>query len=344
MKGSVTLAEIRQQPDLWPSTLDRVAHRTFNAPPLVTGAGTSAFAAAAIAAAWPGAQAIPATDLLLDPDPPFDRHGLLISLSRSGNSSETVAVIAKVRRHYPRIHHLVITCNPHGHMAEMIGVDRIQLDPRTNDQSLVMTSSFSNLVLAGLGLTGSVHLVQACREISRRAQHILPELEAQAARIAKTAPRRVCVLASPPLQSLARETALKILEMTAGQIVPMPETFLGLRHGPMSFLDRDTLTVCFLSSGLHLVHYERDLMAELRAKKLGRIIAISPASLDPALYDETVPSLAPELPDSFRTPFDMLFPQLLAYYLSTSAGVDPDDPSPAGVITRVVEGVRIYEH
>lgn len=344
MKGSVTLAEIRQQPDLWPSTLDRVAHRTLSAAPLLTGAGTSAFAASAIAAAWPGARATPATDLLLDPDPPVDQHGLLISLSRSGNSSESVAVIGKIRRHYPHIHHLVITCNPHGHLAEMIGVDRIQLDARTNDQSLVMTSSFSNLVLAGLGLTGSLHLAQACREISRRAQDLLPELEKQAGRIAETVPRRVCVLGSPPLQPLARETALKILEMTAGQIIPMSETFLGLRHGPMSFLDHDTLVVCFLSRELHLLHYERDLIAELRTKKLGRIIAISPAALDSALCDEIVPSLAPELPDSFRTPFDILFPQLLAFRLSTAVGVDPDDPSPAGVITRVVEGVRIYEN
>ncbi|HWF46935.1 MAG TPA: hypothetical protein VG168_08020, partial [Bryobacteraceae bacterium] len=61
-------------------------------------------------------------------------------------------------------------------------------------------------------------------------------------------------------------------------------------------------------------------------------------------YDHAILSLAPELPDSLRTPFDILFPQLLAYSLTLAIGADPDNPSPAGVITRVVEGVRIYEN
>ena len=344
MYSSVTLSEIRSQPELWPGTLDRVAHRSVAIAPLITGAGTSAYAAATIAAAWPGAHAVPATDLLIDPEPPLNPQGLLISLSRSGNSSESVAVIAKMRRHYPHVKHLLITCNPQGHMAGMIGVDHIQLDPRTNDQSLVMTSSFSNLVLAGMGLTGFARLFQSCREIARRAEGCLFEFEIQAERIAQLKPQRACILASPPLFPLAREAALKILEMTAGRVVPMAETFLGLRHGPMSFLDRDTLTLCLLSSNPHIHPYEIDLIAELRAKNLGRIVALAPSHLDAALYDELVISIAPELPDVFRTPFDILFPQLLAYALTLMAGGDPDNPSPAGVIRRVVEGVRIYEN
>jgi tagatose-6-phosphate ketose/aldose isomerase len=132
--------------------------------------------------------------------------------------------------------------------------------------------------------------------------------------------------------------------MTAGQIVSMPETFLGLRHGPMSFLDREALVVCFLSSDPQVNRYERDLLAELRAKNLGRILVITPVDLDSTLYDHMVLSLAPELPDALRTPFDILFPQLLAYWLTLAIGADPDNPSPAAVITRVVEGVRIYEN
>jgi len=49
------------------------------------------------------------------------------------------------------------------------------------------------------------------------------------------------------------------------------------------------------------------------------------------------------MPDSLRTPFEIVFPQLLAYHLSLRADLNPDDPSPNGVINRVVQGVRIYE-
>src|SRR6185436_19022661 len=35
----------------------------------------------------------------------------------------------------------------------------------------------------------------------------------------------------------ARESALKLLEMTGGKVASMAETYLGLRHGPMSFIN-----------------------------------------------------------------------------------------------------------
>jgi tagatose-6-phosphate ketose/aldose isomerase len=46
--------------------------------------------------------------------------------------------------------------------------------------------------------------------------------------------------------------------------------------------------------------------------------------------------------DGFRPPLDVMVAQLLALRLSLALGLDPDNPSPRGVISRVVEGVRIY--
>jgi tagatose-6-phosphate ketose/aldose isomerase len=52
--------------------------------------------------------------------------------------------------------------------------------------------------------------------------------------------------------------------------------------------------------------------------------------------------VAPETDDALRTPFEILGPQLLGYHLSLRIGLNPDNPSPDGVINRVVSGVRIY--
>ena len=53
----------------------------------------------------------------------------------------------------PLCRHLVITCNADGRLATRYDDDprvaTIVLDERTNDKSLVMTSSFTNMVLAG---------------------------------------------------------------------------------------------------------------------------------------------------------------------------------------------------
>jgi tagatose-6-phosphate ketose/aldose isomerase len=346
--GPITHAEILQQPELWPATLELVKRRAFDpssleGPVVITGAGTSAYAALAIAESWRTARAVPTTDLLLDARPFFEKNGLLISLARSGDSPESVAAIEKVQRSFPAVKHLAITCNPEGKLASANGVDVLMLDERTNDRSLAMTSSFSNIVLAGTALQHGDRLRSKISTICDRVSSAFASLEKHACEIASLSPLRVAILGSRSLYGAAREASLKILEMTAGQTIAIPETFLGLRHGPMSFLRSDALVVCLLSSDSSIRRYEEDLIEELRAKRLGHIVAIGPEESSKRLFDNFIPANAPELPDMLRTPFEIVFPQLLAYHLSLNAGLNPDNPSPDGVITRVVKGFRIHE-
>jgi len=348
--GFLTHAEIFQQPDLWPDTLERVERFLDRGDPLpsdnrsvITGAGSSAYAALAIEAALPGARAVPSTDLVTDVKTYFEPQGVLVSLARSGNSPESVAAINRVRRFYPQVRHLAITCNAEGRLAQDPAVTAIVLDPRTNDRSLAMTSSFSSMVLAGLCLKRAGEIARALPGICARVKKNLADLEVRAQAIARDGVTRVVVLAPAPLMGWAHEASLKILEMSAGRIPVLAETHLGLRHGPMSFLRPETLVVSLMSSDTLRRRYEKDLLAELRAKKLGRIVGITANEAHSDLYDQTVPAMAPELPDDLRTPFEIVFPQLLAYHLSLHENLNPDNPSPGGVITRVVQGVRIYE-
>lgn len=352
--GSLTYREIFQQPELWLTTLEVVNNAGWTPPPaetpvIITGAGTSAYAAAAIAASWANARAVPTTDLLTESvqqlevrSPGFSKTGVLISLGRSGDSPESVAVVQQIQRSCPRVEHLAITCNAHGHLANSAGVKAIVLDPRTNDRSLAMTSSFSNLVLAGLCLHQSDQFGHSLGPISSGMEARLPHFDTEASSLASRAPDRVVILASGALQALAREASLKILEMTAGRTVTLAETFLGLRHGPMSFLTPETLVLCCLSSSVEARRYEKDLLAELRHKGLGYIVAIASAP-DDTLFDTWIEAGAPNLDDALRVPFEIPFAQLFAYHLSVNAGLDPDNPSPMGAITRVVEKFRIYD-
>ncbi|MEK7405895.1 MAG: tagatose-6-phosphate ketose isomerase [Acidobacteriota bacterium] len=339
--GHLTHAEIFQQPETWPETAARVRRTALSGTEgaVLTGAGTSFFAALAVEPAWPGARAVPSTELFLDPRRYLSGPGPVVSFARSGDSPESIAVVEKL----PGARHIALTCNPEGRLARWPGVEAILLDPRSNDRSLVMTSSFSNLVLAGLCLARPEEMDAALPLMCAEARAALPALEAAARLLAQNPPARVLVLASPALAGAAREAWLKILEMTAGRVVPLAETYLGLRHGPMSFLEAETLVICFVSSDPALRRYELDLVRELRAKKLGRLVAIAPPGVDGGLFDQVLATRASALPDCLRTPADIVFPQLLAYHLSLRVGLDPDSPSPGRVITRVVEGVRIYE-
>jgi tagatose-6-phosphate ketose/aldose isomerase len=120
------------------------------------------------------------------------------------------------------------------------------------------------------------------------------------------------------------------------------ETYLGLRHGPISFVKADTLVLCLLSRDPVRRLYEVDLIRELRAKELGVLVGIAdPEGLD-GLFDEIIPAALPQASDTLRTPYEIMAPQLLGYHLSLCVGMNPDNPSPNGVMSRVVQGFMIH--
>jgi len=346
-----TLQEILQQPLLWPTTVARVrsaseqmnlSSRLSGAQVLLTGAGSSAYAAAAAASAWPRAIAVPTTDLLIDAERYLLDVGAVISLARSGESPESAAVAERVRVLCPEILQLAVTCNDKSRLGQS-GLDGlIALDPRTNDRSLVMTGSFSNLVLAGLCLAQPRAAAQNSDRASERAQTLLPVIDKECRRIAAGVRDRIVILSSSPLLGWGREAGLKILEMTAGRFPVVIETYLGLRHGPMSFLRKDTLVLCLLSNDPTRRLYELDLIRELRSKRIGYSVVIAGADEDGSGFDDVIPAVLPDAPDDLRTPFEILIPQLLGYHLSLRIGLNPDNPSPEGVINRVVQGVKIH--
>jgi tagatose-6-phosphate ketose/aldose isomerase len=346
-----TLQEIFQQSLLWPTTVARVraASGQLNldfkkARVLLTGAGSSAYAASAVASAWPRAVAIPTTDLLIDPERYLGDVDAVISLARSGNSPESAAVVERVRALRPNILQLAITCNQESSLVQSGLNGLIVLDPRTNDRSLVMTGSFSNLVLAGLSLAQPQIAARTADLATERAKSLLPVIDKECHRIAARVRDRIVVLSSSPLLGWAREAGLKILEMTGGHFPVVTETYLGLRHGPMSFLREDTLVLCLLSSDPVRRLYEIDLIQELRTKRLGYSVGIAATVDHGSLFDNIIPAVLPDAPDDMRTPFEVLIPQLLGYHLSRGIGLNPDNPSPDGVITRVVQGVTIHRH
>ncbi len=170
-----TFEEISRQPILWPTTLSNVRSaserlqlpaKLKNARVLLTGAGTSAYAASAVASAWPCAIAVPTTDLLIDTERYLLDVDAVVSLARSGDSPESAAVVERVRALRPKILQLAIVCNKNSALSRSSVDGLIPLDPRTNDKSLVMTSSFSNLVLGGMVLAQPDAVASTVEELS----------------------------------------------------------------------------------------------------------------------------------------------------------------------------------
>ena len=176
-----------------------------------------------------------------------------------------------VRELEPDTRHLVLTCNREGSLANAFRGDPkvrvITLDDATNDRSLVMTSSFTNMVLGArfLGFSkDSAAYNTLVAALARSASTLLRDQMTALAKLAQKPFRRAVFLGSGARLAAAREASLKMLEMTAGRVATTCETFLGLRHGPMSGIHGDTLVVCFLSSDPLVRAYETDVLTEMK--------------------------------------------------------------------------------
>ena len=282
-----------------------------------------------------------------------DREYLWVSFSRSGESPEGVQVIERALDQCPNVRHLVVFCNADGQMLRAIqgrsNSFAIVLDDVVNDRGLAMTSSFTNMVLTGqfLAHAWSVDKYEPiCRAMVRVASALLPVAADMAKKLARGGYERACFVGSAALTGAAMESALKLLELTAGRVQTMWQSTLALRHGPMAALNEETLFVSMISSDPRRQKYELDLLREVAGKQLARTVtAITPGPIDEVQHvadhvlalDQTA-----DVPDLYRPVLDVIFGQLLGLFTSLEVGLKPDTPSPKGVISRVVQNIGTY--
>ena len=251
------------------------------------------------------------------------------------------------------IHHLIVTCNVDGKMfRESAGNPRrlaICLDDAVNDRGLAMTSSFSNMAVFGQCLANAAdpHAYESIlNRLVQAGRSLLPTAADCAKSLADEQFKKACFVGSGPLREAARECALKLLELTAGKVLTMSESALGLRHGPMAALDEQTLLVAFLSGDERVLRYETDLLEEIGKKQLvATRVVVSPAPssrLDGEVEHVVSHSRSLTMADDYRPPLDVMFGQLLGLFFSISRGLKPDCPSPSGAISRVVQNVLIH--
>lgn len=363
--AGLTAREIAQQPGVWPQIDALVAARrgaldAFLGPLLarsglrivLAGAGTSAFIGECLAPALLGrglrAEAVATTDLVsgpglfLQPDVPT----LVVSFARSGSSPESVAAVALADQLVREVHHLVITCNAEGELYRM-AQDRadafaILLPDATHDRGFAMTTSFTSMLLAAalaFGVLAPGAAAAPAAAAARLLETQAPLLQSLVAR----GFRRVVYLGSNELRALGREAALKLLELSDGQVVALHDSPLGFRHGPKTVVDADTLVVVLLSNDAHARRYDLDLLGELRRDgRAGQVLALSGRAEAEADGGWVLLDGVAAAPDLALALACIVFCQSFALLQSLALGLRPDTPSVSGTVNRVVRGVTIH--
>lgn len=362
-----TVTEIVQQPALWRVvgrdvaawSEGRAAIAALLARPdlriVLTGAGTSAFAGEVLAPVLRRARggrvdAVATTAVVADPRGVFaeDVPTLLVSFARSGDSPESVATAELASDLLTECHHLVLTCNPDGELAKAHtgrpGSHVLLMPAGSNDRGFAMTSSFTCMLLAARLVLGAAVSPEATAErLAASVESTLSDRVAVTAALAAGRNSRIVYLGSGGLQGLARESALKLLELTAGAVVAIADSSLGFRHGPKAFLDDDTLALVYLSADPYTRRYDLDIVRELRAAlPTGRVVAIGATvddGLDAPVFD--LPDVD-GLDDALRALPAVVVAQLLALQASLVRGVGSDNPFPSGEVNRVVQGVTVH--
>jgi tagatose-6-phosphate ketose/aldose isomerase len=365
-----TAREIAQQPAVWRKVVDviGVARAELDAKiaPLLarpdvrivfTGAGTSAFVGDTIAPALAERQdrqvaSVPTTDIVSNPRAAFagDQPTLLVSFARSGNSPESVAALDLADQCLSEVHHLIITCNAEGRLAvDHLARERstvVLLPPETHDESFAMTSSFSSMLLTGWLVTAGAdddEVRATCEQVAAAGDALLEQRTAEIKDLAFTEPGRIVYLGSGALAGASREAGLKILELTAGKILPWSDSSLGFRHGPKAVLDPTTLAVVLVSGDPYTRRYDLDMAREMvSAVPPGRLLVLA---ADPTEVDGAVSWTLPGLTgagDVATALLGVMVAQVIALFSSVGVGCTPDNPFPGGSVNRVVQGVAIH--
>ena len=374
--GLNTAKEIIQQPDTWRESVKNLIKNKIEIKSFIdsflskkefriilTGAGTSAFAGEVCEPYLTSllnkrVEAIATTDLVASPKSYFIKYipTLLVSFARSGNSPESVHAVNLATQLVDDLYQVVITCNENGKLAKNTVNDEksllLLMPPQTNDLGFAMTSSFTTMVLNAMAVFNINNIENFSSDVDKLSNSVNDFIENNIEKVTSLSNEdfeRIVYLGSSTSKGIARESALKVLELTAGKVNASYDTPLGFRHGPKSVVDDETVSVIYISNDEYTRQYDLDLAKEMLAhKKNDKVVIvgdnIEEDILNKADYVFNVENINYNVENKVLLPLQqIIFGQMLSFLKSVNLGITPDNPCPTGEVNRVVQGVILHE-
>lgn len=287
-------------------------------------AGTSA------AAFWKSetgmeARAVPSSELILYPSiyyPGPLSQPVLITLSRSGKTTETILAVDSFNQRYTG-RTLLIGCNPQGPLVDMARLSLIL--EKSAEQTIPQTRSLSAMYLSALLITayysGHAELIKMLEQSPVVVDPIIQKSEPKVKALFEHGKYdNIFILGSGFLYGMALEIGLKCMEMTTTDTFSYQ--FLESRHGPRALIDERSLVVGLYSRGG--LNYEAQVMTELTARHRATTLAIVPE--EGWTTGDVTSSIAVDSswPDGLLGLAYLPVGQLVAYYTALSKGLNPD--------------------
>lgn len=332
--GQYTLNEIQTQPAAWQEALAVVTQQAEITQRLwagggydqviFTGCGSTyylALAGAALVQELTGraAKAVPAGELVMYPADAYiaqSRRTLLVTVSRSGETSETLQAVKLFRQNQPG-DIVTITNYPDRPLATQGDVNLII--PAGQEQSIAQTRSFASMYVAATALAALLANRQDLLQAMQRLPEVGQQLITRYSELAQVWGRnlnldRFYFLGSGPRYGLACETNLKMKEMSLTHSESFH--FLEFRHGPISMAGPSALVIGLLSQA----NREHEAAVLRDAQRLGgHILTLGEADTD-VIFGSGIPEVV-------RNVLYLPVLQLLACYRALAKGLNPDRPN-----------------
>lgn len=330
--GQNTRQEIFSQPEAWQSALSIAklqaqSMRDFfrkgrYESVIFTGCGSTYYLSLAASALYRElsggvSSGLPASEIWLYPQTAYSpsRQTLLVAISRSGTTTETLQACEAFRKH-GQGDIVTLACYADSTLAQLGAVNLVF--PSGQEQSIAQTRAFTTLYIAATAMIAAwlgkdalldelIRLPEIGCQLLNTYQHFAytygndPTIE------------RFYFLGSGLFYGLAAELSLKMKEMSLSHSEPFP--FMEFRHGPQSMISPETLLV-----GLHSerqIMQERAVLTDM-SKGLVKILTLGEEVADIAFNSG--------LSEPARGALYLPIGQLLAFERAISRGLDPDHP------------------
>ena len=325
--GQHTRAEILSQTEAWAQALDvtnaSVLPKTADYDQvLFTGCGSTYYLSLAAASLYQEltgrpAKAVPGGELLLNPKTVLTENGktLLVAISRSGTTTETVKAVEKFKA--KKRGDVVVISNYNEILSRLSNVN-IVID-KGQERSVAQTRSFASMYVAATAfavkMAGRDDLMDAMGGLPETGNSLINKYEAYAKSKGENLSfDRFYFLGSGTRYGLACEVNLKMKEMTLTHSEPFH--FLEFRHGPMSMVNEEAVVVGMLSDA-NRVHEEK-VLSEM--KRLGGTVASLGESEADVCFESGIP-------ECVRGVLYLPVLQLMAFHRSLAKGLNPDSPN-----------------
>lgn len=244
--------------------------------------------------------------------------------SRSGETTETVDALKNIIKNKFSTS-FGITCYENSFLYKNCDYSFSLAD--ANEKAVTTTKSLTSMDLLSIlifnSISKGVDFTESIDKLPDLCKKVIENFEGLAKKIGETDKiNKFFLLANMPNFGIARESKLKLLEMT----LSWADCFntLDFRHGPKAVIDKNSLVAIFLTD--KGIEYELQVSKEM--KELGAELLIFGDKVPESFYGltENIVDLSENVSEWIRGILFLPFIQLLSYYKALKKGLDPDNP------------------